>query len=197
VLACLVLTGMVNYREISSESAFSSAFASVGLPALGAIIAVGAILGILTVLFTFLMGASRVGYSMSRDGLLPKWFSGTHPTRRVPTRMTWILGAAAAIIAGFLPIGEAAELTNIGILLAFVVVCVAVIVLRYRRPDLPRAFHCPGMPVVPAIGVVFSLWLITFLEPLTWLRFAVWFVIGLVVYFTYSRRHSLLARRPG
>jgi APA family basic amino acid/polyamine antiporter len=197
VLACLVLTGMVNYREISSESAFSSAFASVGLPALGAIIAVGAILGILTVLFTFLMGASRVGYSMSRDGLLPKWFSGTHPTRRVPTRMTWILGAAAAIIAGFLPIGEAAELTNIGILLAFVVVCVAVIVLRYRRPDLPRAFRCPGMPVVPAIGVVFSLWLITFLEPLTWLRFAVWFVIGLVVYFTYSRRHSLLARRPG
>jgi APA family basic amino acid/polyamine antiporter len=197
VLACLVLTGMVNYREISSESAFSSAFASVGLPALGAIIAVGAILGILTVLFTFLMGASRVGYSMSRDGLLPKWFSGTHPTRRVPTRMTWILGGAAAIIAGFLPIGEAAELTNIGILLAFVVVCVAVIVLRYRRPDLPRAFRCPGMPVVPAIGVVFSLWLITFLEPLTWVRFAVWFVIGLVVYFTYSRRHSLLARRPG
>jgi APA family basic amino acid/polyamine antiporter len=197
VLACLVLTGMVNYREISSESAFSSAFASVGLPALGAIIAVGAILGILTVLFTFLMGASRVGYSMSRDGLLPKRFSGTHPTRRVPTRMTWILGGAAAIIAGFLPIGEAAELTNIGILLAFVVVCVAVIVLRYRRPDLPRAFRSPGMPVVPAIGVVFSLWLITFLEPLTWLRFAVWFVIGLVVYFTYSRRHSLLARRPG
>lgn len=194
VLACLVLTGMVNYRDIDAESAFSSAFASVGLKALGAVIAIGAILGILTVLFTFLLGATRVGYSMSRDGLLPRWFSGTHPTRHVPTRMTWVLGVAAAVIAGLLPIGEAAELTNIGILLAFVVVCVAVIVLRYRRPDLPRTFRTPGMPVVPAIGVVFSIWLITFLKPETWLRFVIWFVIGMAVYFGYSRRHSVLGR---
>ena len=106
--------------------------------------------------------------------------------------MTWIAGAASAVIAGFLPIREAAELTNIGILLAFVVVCVAVIVLRYRRPDLPRTFRLPGMPVIPALGVVFSIWLITFLTPTTWLRFAVWFVLGLIVYFAYSRRHSLL-----
>lgn len=195
VLACLVLTGMVDYHDIDPESAFSSAFASVGLRVLGAVIAVGAILGILTVLFTFLLGATRVGYSMSRDGLLPRWFAGTHPTRRVPTRMTWVLGVVAAIIAGVLPIGAAAELTNIGILLAFVVVCVAVIVLRYRRPDLPRTFRTPGMPVVPAIGVVFSIWLITFLKPETWLRFAIWFVIGMIVYFGYSRRHSRLAAR--
>ncbi|WP_026359949.1 amino acid permease [Amycolatopsis nigrescens] len=195
VLACLVLTGMVNFTEIDSESAFSSAFRTVGLGWLGVIIAVGAILGILTVLFTFLMGATRVGYSMSRDGLLPKWFSGTHPVRKVPSRMTWVLGGSAAIIAGLLPIGEAAELTNIGILLAFVVVCVAVIVLRYRRPDLPRTFRCPGMPVVPAIGVVFSIWLITFLKPETWLRFAVWFAIGLAVYFLYSRRNSVLGKQ--
>jgi APA family basic amino acid/polyamine antiporter len=196
VLACLVLTGMVNYRDIDSEAAFSSAFASVGLPTLGAIIAIGAILGILTVLFTFLMGASRVGFAMSRDGLLPRWFSKTHPVRNVPTRMTWVLGVASAGIAGFLPIGEAAELTNIGILLAFVVVCVAVIVLRYRRPDLPRTFRCPGMPVVPVIGVVFSLWLITFLAPETWLRFGIWFAIGLVVYLAYGRRKSVLAGTP-
>jgi len=196
VLACLVLTGMVNYKDIDSEAAFSSAFASVGLPTLGAIIAIGAILGILTVLFTFLMGASRVGFAMSRDGLLPRWFSKTHPVRNVPTRMTWVLGVASAGIAGFLPIGEAAELTNIGILLAFVVVCVAVIVLRYRRPDLPRTFRCPGMPVVPVIGIVFSLWLITFLAPETWLRFGIWFGIGLVVYLAYGRRKSLLAGTP-
>lgn len=196
VLACLVLTGMVNFREIDPESAFSSAFATVGLNALGAVIAVGAILGILTVLFTFLLGATRVGFSMSRDGLLPKWFSGMHPTRKVPTRMTWVLGGASAVIAGFLPIGEAAELTNIGILLAFVVVCVAVIVLRYRRPNLPRSFRCPGVPVVPAIGVVFSIWLITFLQPVTWLRFAIWFVLGMIIYFGYSRRHSKLASPP-
>ncbi|TMR97736.1 amino acid permease [Nonomuraea basaltis] len=192
VLATLVLTGMQNYREIDPESGFSSAFASVGLSGLATVIAAGAIIGILTVMFTFMLGVTRVWFSMSRDGLLPQWFAKLHPVRRVPSRVTWIVGAASAVIAGFLPIREAAELTNIGILLAFVVVCVAVIVLRYRHPELPRSFRTPGMPVVPAIGVVFSLWLITFLDPTTWVRFGVWFLLGLVVYFAYSRRHSEL-----
>ena len=194
VLACLVLTGMIPYQRINSDSAFSSAFADVGLPVLGAVIAVGAIVGILTVLFTFMLGATRVGFAMSRDGLLPRWFSRTHPVRKVPSRFTWLIGIAAAVIAGVLPIEEAAELTNIGILLAFVVVCAAVIVLRYRRPDLPRGFRTPGMPVVPLIGIVFSLWLVTFLEPLTWLRFGIWFLLGLVVYGVYGYRNSLLQR---
>jgi basic amino acid/polyamine antiporter, APA family len=195
VLACLVLTGMVNYRDIDTDAPFAAAFADVGLPLLGAIIAAGAILGILTVLFAFLLGASRVGYAMSRDGLLPGWFAKTHPVHKVPTRATWILGIVAAVLAGFLPIEDVADLTNIGILLAFVVVCIAVIVLRYRRPDLPRTFRCPWMPVVPAIGVAFSIWLIILLGPTTWLRFGAWFVLGLAVYFLYSRRRSLLARR--
>ncbi|MFI6924725.1 amino acid permease [Nonomuraea spiralis] len=195
VLACLVLTGMQNYQEIDPESGFSSAFASVGLSGLATVIAVGAIVGILTVMFTFMLGVTRVWFSMSRDGLLPAWFAKLHPVRHVPVRVTWIVGVGSALIAGFLPIREAAELTNIGILLAFVVVCAAVIVLRYRRPDLPRGFRLPGMPVVPAIGVLFSIWLITFLEPLTWLRFVVWFAIGLVIYFAYGRRHSALNRR--
>ncbi|NJC72480.1 amino acid permease [Planosporangium thailandense] len=195
VLACLVLTGMQSYSDINPKSGFSSAFAAVGLSGLASVIAVGAIVGILTVMFTFMLGVTRVWYSMSRDGLLPRWFAKTHPVRRVPTRITWITGAVSAVIAGFLPIGAAAELTNIGILLAFVVVCTAVIVLRYRRPDLPRTFRTPGMPAVPIIGVLFSIWLITFLKPVTWLRFAVWFVIGMVVYFAYGRRKSLLA--PG
>jgi APA family basic amino acid/polyamine antiporter len=194
VAACLVLTGMQNYRDIDPESGFSSAFASVGLSGLADVIAVGAIIGILTVMFTFMLGVTRVWYSMSRDGLLPSWFAKLHPTRQVPARVTWIAGAVSALIAGFLPIREAAELTNIGILLAFVVVCVAVIVLRYRRPDLPRSFRLPAMPVVPALGVLFSLWLITYLSPVTWLRFAVWFVLGALVYAFYGRRHSLLNR---
>ncbi|MER7133505.1 amino acid permease [Streptosporangium saharense] len=193
VLACLVLTGMQNYSEIDKESGFSTAFKSVGLRGLADVIAVGAIVGILTVMFTFMLGVSRVWFSMSRDGLLPRWFAKTHPTRHVPTRVTWIVGVISALIAGFLPIVEAAELTNIGILLAFVVVCASVIVLRYRRPELPRTFRCPGMPFVPAIGILFSLWLITFLQWQTWVRFAVWFLIGLVVYFAYSYRHSALA----
>jgi APA family basic amino acid/polyamine antiporter len=195
VAACLVLTGMQNYRAIDPESGFSTAFDSVGLSALANLVAVGAIIGILTVMFTFMLGVTRVWFSMSRDGLLPRWFAKTHPTRHVPTRVTWIVGVASAAIAGFVPIGEAAELTNIGILLAFVVVCVAVIVLRYRQPGLPRTFRTPGMPVVPALGVVFSVWLITFLQWQTWVRFAVWFAVGCVIYFGYSYRHSALATR--
>ncbi|MGW0818131.1 amino acid permease [Streptomyces viridiviolaceus] len=194
VLACLVLTGMQNYKDIDPESGFSTAFKSVGLSGLADVIAVGAIIGILTVMFTFMLGVTRVWFSMSRDGLLPRWFAKTHPTRHVPTRVTWIVGFASAAIAGFLPIGEAAELTNIGILLAFVVVCAAVIVLRYRQPDLPRTFRTPWMPFVPALGIVFSIWLITFLQWQTWARFAVWFAVGLVVYFGYSYRRSALAR---
>ncbi|MGP3918576.1 amino acid permease [Nonomuraea sp. 10N515B] len=192
VLATLVLTGMQNYRDIDPESGFSSAFAAAGLSGLATLIAAGAVIGILTVMFTFMLGVTRVWFSMSRDGLLPLWFARLHPVRRVPTRVTWIVGVASALIAGFLPIREAAELTNIGILLAFVVVCAAVIVLRYRQPDLHREFRTPGMPVVPGIGVLFSLWLITFLDPVTWLRFAVWFALGLIIYFAYSRRHSAL-----
>ncbi|MFF5027304.1 amino acid permease [Streptomyces collinus] len=196
VLACLVLTGMQNYKDIDPESGFSSAFKSVGLAGLADVIAVGAIIGILTVMFTFMLGVTRVWFSMSRDGLLPAWFAKTHPTRHVPTRVTWIVGVGSALIAGFVPIGEAAELTNIGILLAFVVVCAAVIVLRYRRPDLPRAFRTPWMPFLPALGVVFSVWLITFLQWQTWVRFVVWFAIGCVIYFSYSYRRSALARPP-
>ena len=142
-----------------------------------------------------MLGVTRVWFSMSRDGLLPGWFAKVHPVRRVPTRVTWIVGVGSALIAGFLPIRQAAELTNIGILLAFVVVCVAVIVLRYRRPDAPRTFRLPGMPVVPALGVVFSIWLITFLDPVTWLRFGVWFLLGALVYALYGYRRSALARR--
>ncbi|GGQ13402.1 amino acid permease [Streptomyces mutabilis] len=195
VAACLVLTGMQNYKEVDPESGFSTAFKSVGLSGLADVIAVGAIIGILTVMFTFMLGVTRVWFAMSRDGLLPKWFAKTHPTRHVPTRVTWIVGVASALIAGFLPIGEAAELTNIGILLAFVVVCAAVIVLRYRQPELPRTFRTPWMPFVPALGIVFSIWLITFLRWQTWARFAVWFAVGLVIYFGYSYRKSELARR--
>ncbi|MFF7685957.1 amino acid permease [Streptomyces syringium] len=194
VLACLVLTGMQPYKEIDKESGFSTAFKSVGLTGIADVIAVGAIIGILTVMFTFMLGVTRVWYAMSRDGLLPKWFAKTHPTRHVPTRVTWIVGFASAAIAGFVPIGEAAELTNIGILLAFAVVCTAVIVLRYKRPELPRSFRCPWVPFVPAVGVAASIWLITYLAWQTWVRFAVWFGIGLVVYFAYSYRNSELAK---
>ncbi|GGC80497.1 amino acid permease [Tersicoccus solisilvae] len=193
VLATLVLTGMQKYTEIDPESGFSSAFNAVGMPVVANIIAVGAIVSILTVMITFTLGVTRVWFSMSRDGLLPEWFAKTDAKRRVPVRVTWLAGIGAAIIAGVLPIEEAAGLTNIGILSAFVVVCVAVIVLRYRRPDLPREFRTPLMPVTPAVGVLFSLWLIVSIQNVeTYVRFAVWLVVGLLIYFLYSRRHSVM-----
>ena len=197
VAACLVLVGMQKYTEIVPESGFSTAFESVGLPGLATVIALGAIIGILTVMFTFMLGVTRVWFAMSRDGLLPRWFAKTHPTRHVPTRVTWIVGVVSAAIAGLFPIGDVAALTNIGILSAFVVVCAAVIVLRRTQPDLERGFRCPWVPWVPLVGIGFSIWLITFLDVATWLRFGVWLVIGLVVYFAYSYRHSVLNRTDG
>ncbi|BAH51575.1 amino acid permease [Rhodococcus opacus] len=192
VLVTLVLTGMQKYTEISPESGFSTAFESVGMPGVANIIAVGAIVGIITVVLTFMLGVTRVWYAMSRDGLLPEWFAKTHPVRKVPTRVTWIVGFGSALLAGFLPINTVAELTNIGILSAFIVVCIAVAVLRRTRPDVPRSFKLPFMPVIPIIGVVFSGWLILSLPWETWLRFGIWLVVGLIVYFFYSRKNSKL-----
>lgn len=193
LLACTVLTGMQPFQEIDPESGFATAFQAAGLERFADIIAIGAIVGILTVLLSFMLGASRVWFAISRDGLLPKWFAETN-RNHVPHRPTWIIGIVSALIAGLVPIGEAAELTNIGILLAFIVVSVAVIVLRYRSPEIPRTFRTPLMPVLPLLGIGFSLWLISKLDSVTWLRFIVWFVIGVLVYALYGYRRSHLGR---
>ncbi len=189
LLAATVLTGMVKYTDLSETAAFSEAFSAVGRPEFAKVVAVGAIVGIITVLFSFTLGASRIWYAISRDGLLPAWFATTNK-HHSPSRPVWIVGIISAGIAGFVSIGTAAELTNIGILLAFVVVCAAVIVLRYRSPDLPRTFRVPFMPVVPLLGIGFSLYLTSQLMWQTWARFAAWFLIGAVVYATYGYRHS-------
>jgi APA family basic amino acid/polyamine antiporter len=191
VAATLVLTGMQNYRDIDPKAGFASAFNGVGLPVIATIISVFAVLSILTVMLTFLLGVTRVWFSMSRDGLLPGWFAKTdrHGT---PQRVTWIAGLASAFLAGVFPIKAVADLTNIGILAAFVVVCFSVIVFRYKKPDAPRTFRLPLMPLVPAFGVLSSLFLMLQLHWQTWVRFAVWLVIGLVIYFGYGRKHSLM-----
>ncbi len=191
VAATLVLTGLQNYRDIDPTAGFASAFNSVGLPVIASIISVFAVLSILTVMLTFLLGVTRVWFSMSRDGLLPLWFAKTDSSG-TPQRVTWIAGITSAVFAGVLPIRAVADLTNIGILSAFIVVCVAVIMFRYTRPDTPRSFRLPFMPWVPAFGVLSSAFLIFQLPWETWARFVVWLVIGLAIYFSYGRKHSLL-----
>ncbi|MWK39644.1 amino acid permease [Actinomadura sp. J1-007] len=190
LLVCLVLLGMQDYRDIDVKSPFSSALSSVGLAWLGTIVAVGAVLGIATSALANMMAVTRVWYSMSRDGLLPRYFSRNHPRRAVPTRVIWPVGAGSALIAGFLPIREAADLTNIGILMAFIVVAAAVVVMRRTRPDLPRSFRTPWVPVVPLVGIGFSVWLIANLDWITWVRFAGWMLIGMVFYAFYGYRNS-------
>ncbi|MBC2866221.1 amino acid permease [Streptomyces mexicanus] len=197
LLVCLVLLGMQNYRDIDVKSPFSSALAAVGLGGLGMVVAVGAVIGITTSAFANMLAVTRVWFSMSRDGLLPRSFARNHPTRHVPTRVIWPVGIGSALIAGFLPIREAADLTNIGILMAFVVVAVAVVVMRRTRPDLPRAFRTPLVPFVPAVGVAFSIWLISNLDRVTWVRFAVWMVLGLIVYGLFGYRNSAEHRGDG
>lgn len=195
LLVCLVLTGMQNYRFLDPDSPFSSALSSVGLAGLGTVVAVGGILGITTSAFANMLAVSRVWFAMSRDGLLPRYFARNHPKRQVPTRVIWPIGVGSAFIAGFLPIREAAELTNIGILAAFMMVAIAVVVLRRTRPDQPRSFRTPWVPLVPAIGVAFSAWLISNLEWATWLRFAGWMVLGLLVYGMFGYHNSNESRR--
>lgn len=193
LLAATVLTGIQKYTDLSATAAFAYAFQSVGQTVFAKIVAVGAIVGIITVLFSFSLGASRVWFAIARDGLLPGWFTHTN-ARRSPNRPVWIVGIVAAVIAGFVPIASAAELTNIGILLAFVVVSISVIVLHYRRPEVPRTFRVPLMPLTPLVGIGFSIWLVTKLHTATWLRFIAWFVIGALVYALYGYRHSRLGQ---
>ncbi|WP_245681615.1 amino acid permease [Actinomadura kijaniata] len=195
LLVCLVMLGMQSYQDIDTRSPFSSAMSSVGLAWVGTIIAVGAVLGIASSALANMLAVTRVWFSMSRDGLLPAYFARNHPTRAVPTRVIWIVGVGSAVIAGLLPIREAADLTNIGILSAFIVVALAVIVMRRTRPDLPRGFRTPWVPVVPLVGVAFSVWLIANLDWVTWARFAGWMVLGMIVYAFYGYRHSAENRR--
>ncbi|WP_405603108.1 amino acid permease [Streptomyces sp. NBC_01410] len=194
VAVALVVTGMQHYTKLSVSAPLADAFKSVGHPWYAGVISFGAAVGLTTVCLILLLGQTRVFFAMSRDGLLPRFFSITHPRFRTPYRPTILLGVLIAIIAGFTSINELATLVNIGTLFAFIVVAIGVMVLRRTRPDLHRAFRTPWVPVLPIVSIAASLWLMLNLPGETWLRFAIWMLIGFVVYFLYGRRNSRLGK---
>ena len=196
VAVSLVITGMVKYTSISVDAPLAEAFRSVGKPGFATVVSVGALFGLTTVMMILMLGQSRVFFAMSRDRLLPQVFSKVSPRFGTPVRTTVLTGAVVALLSTFVPLSELAELVNIGTLFAFVLVALGVLVLRRTRPDLHRAFRCPGVPVVPILAVLASLYLMLNLPATTWLRFGIWMVIGLVLYFSYGARHSRLATDP-
>jgi APA family basic amino acid/polyamine antiporter len=155
----------------------------------GDLLSFGALVAITSVVLTILYGQTRIFFSMSRDGLVPRWFSKLN-ARRTPVRITVMFGLLVAALAAFIPLSELAELVNIGTLFAFLLVNIGVIVLRRTMPDMERGFRTPLVPVVPLIGAALCIWLMTKLQGATWWRFGIWLAIGLVIYFAYGRRHS-------
>ncbi|MFI6927368.1 amino acid permease [Nonomuraea spiralis] len=190
VAVSLVVVGMQPYKELSTSAPLSDAFTAVGHPWLATIISVGAIAGLTTVVLVLLLGQTRVLFAMCRDGLLPRRLAVVHPTFGTPARLTILVGVVTMALAGFVSFGELAELVNIGTLFAFMVVSIGVVVLRRTRPDLERGFRVPLVPLLPILSVLACLYLMLNLPLETWLRFVIWMVIGVVVYFGYGYRHS-------
>lgn len=193
ILVAGLLTGIVPYTTLNVASPVADALLRLGHQSAAAFIAAGAIAGLTTVMLVLYYGLTRVFLAMSRDGLLPPVFSAIHRRTHTPVRVILASGVLIAAIAGFTPIGDVAELVNIGTLAAFVLVCGGVIVLRYTKPDLPRPFKTPFSPLVPLLGIAFCVYLMISLPAITWERFAIWLALGMAVYFGYSRKRSVLA----
>ncbi len=186
-----VLTGMVHWQQINIEAPVARAFLDRGLSTASHIITVGALAGLTSVMLVMLLGQTRVLYSMANDGLLPKkFFAAVHPKFRTPWKNTILVGLLAAIVGSVTPIDDIGRMVNIGTLLAFVIVSVSVMVLRYTNPDQPRPFRTPWVPLIPILGVISNGYMMAKLGVWNWIRLIAWLAIGLVVYFTYSVKHS-------
>ena len=188
-----LLTGVVNYKELNVSSPVAHALFLLGYDWASALIATGVIAGLTTVMLVLYYGLTRIIFAMSRDGLLSPFFSEVNPKTQTPVRVIVLCGIIISLIAGFIPLGDLAELVNIGTLAAFVLVCLGVIVLRITKPDMKRPFKAPFGALFPVLGMLSCGALMAFLPSVTWLRFVVWLVIGLIVYFTYSMNNSNLA----
>jgi APA family basic amino acid/polyamine antiporter len=202
VAVAVCLTGLVPWQSMVGDAApvvnalkkLSVGPGGYRLHWIRLIVLFGAIMGMLSSILVYQLGQSRVWFSMSRDGLLPKIFSNVHPVFRTPAFSTWVAGILVAIPSGLFDIGTLADLSNIGTLFAFVLVSIGVIVLRYREPNRRRGFRVPGGPVIPGLSIVFCFLLMAGLPIITWIRFFAWLAIGLLIYFFYSRHRSEFAK---
>jgi len=191
-----VLTGMAPWQNINIEAPVARAFMDRGLTSASHIITVGALAGLTSVMLVMLLGQTRVLYSMANDGLLPrKFFADVHPKFRTPWKNTMLVGLLAAIVGAVTPIGDIGRMVNIGTLLAFVIVCIAVMVLRRSNPAQARPFRTPWVPFVPVMGILFNGYMMYQLGWVNWARLIIWLAIGMVIYFTYSKNHSKLQQR--
>jgi APA family basic amino acid/polyamine antiporter len=188
----LVLTGIAHYETLDTSSPVADALKALGYNRLRLVVTFGALIGMISSLLVYQYGQARIWFAMSRDGLLPRMFSRVHRTFQTPHISTWIAGFVVGIPAGFWDIDTFAELSNIGTLFAFIVVSAGVIVLRRTQPERPRSFRTPLVPLVPILSIACCVLLMAGLPLVTWIRFFVWLVIGLVVYFMFGRRHSVL-----
>ncbi len=198
IVVSLVLTGVISYTKLMVPDPLAVATDSIGpqLFWMRPIIKLGAIAGLSSVVLILLMGQPRVFFSMARDGLLPPAFARVHPRFRTPYVTTITTGILAAVVAGLFPIGILGELVSIGTLMAFMIVCLGVLVLRFNHPEIPRTFRTPWVPVVPILGAAICLLQMVMLPLDTWVRLIVWMIIGIIIYSTYGYRHSHARIRP-
>ena len=197
IVVSLVLTGIVPYTALNVPDPIAVGIDATGLTWLKPFVKLGAIAGLSSVILVMIMAQPRIFYSMARDGLLPPVFKKIHPKFHTPHITTVITGVAVAVAAGLFPIGELGHMVSIGTLLAFVIVCIGVLVMRYKRPELDRPFRTPGMPVVPLLGAASCFYLMYYLPGVTWARLGIWLAIGLAIYFAYGLRAAERARASG
>ncbi|CAJ1584833.1 amino acid permease [[Mycobacterium] wendilense] len=199
VAVSVVLSGMVHYTELKTgpdgkAANLATAFSANGIDWAAQVISIGALAGLTTVVMVLVLGQSRVIFAMARDGLLPRSLARTS-SRGTPVRITVIVAVLIALAASLFPIDKLEEMVNVGTLFAFVLVSAGVLVLRRTRPDLKRGFRVPWVPLLPIASIVACVWLMLNLTALTWIRFLIWMLLGVVIYFVYSRRHSVMGQR--
>ena len=196
VVVTAIMTGVVPWQHFEgSAHPVSLVLQAAGQPWAAAFVDLGAVLGMTTVMFVMAYGQTRILFAMSRDGLMPAALSRVHPRFKTPFLNTWVVGLTFGLIGALVPLNVLAELINIGTLAAFIMVSLAVLVLRRTKPNMPRAFRCPGVPVIPLLAIGACLFLMVNLQSLTWVAFGIWLVIGLAIYFGYSRRRATLGRK--